>query len=190
MMRFRDMGIVLGLCLVAIVAQGQVGPNGMPLRPPPPPDTTHMQQQADQAREAALMPLKISYGKKSAEWTAPKLAELPHESITVHNDHTKTDQTFSGVPLIELLAQLGVPEKPKGKDLRLYLVAEGRDGYKVVYSIGEVTPDVHEATVLIADAMDGKPLAEGGPLQLMSTGEKRPARWVHDVVSIRIMAAE
>ena len=166
-MRRKDMKIVLGLCLIAVAAPGQVGPNGMPLRPPPPPDTTHMHQQADQARDAALMPLKISYGKKSAEWTAPKLAELPHESITVHNGHTNTDQTFSGVPLIELLTQLGVPEKPKGKDFRLYLVAEGRDGYKVVYSIGEVTPDVHEATVLLADAMYGKHLTEGGPLKLV-----------------------
>ena len=189
-MRRRDMGIVLGLCLIAIGAQAQVGPNGMPLRPPPPPDTTHMHQQADQARDAALMPLKISYGKKTAEWTAPKLAELPHESITVRNSHTNTDQTFSGVPLIELLTQLGVPEKPKGKDFLLYLIAEGRDGYKVVYSIGEVTPDKHEATVLLADSMDGKPLTENGPLQLVLTGEKRPARWVHDVVSIRIMSAE
>jgi hypothetical protein len=94
------------------------------------------------------------------------------------------------VPLIQLLTQVGVPEKPKGKDFRLYLIAEGRDGYKVVYSIGEVTPDVHEATVLLADFMDGKPLADNGPLQLVLTGEKRPARWVHDVVSIRIMSAE
>ena len=60
-----------------------------------------------------------------------------------------------------LLVELGVPQKLKGKDFRLYVVAEGRDGNKVVYSLGEISPDVHEGMVLLADSVDGKPLGEG-----------------------------
>jgi hypothetical protein len=96
-------------------------------------------------------PLKITFGEKSAEWTPEKLAALPHTTIKLYNEHAKADQTFAGVPLVELLKPLGVPEKPRGKDFTLYLVAEGSDGYQVVYSIGEVTPDVHDGTVLVAD---------------------------------------
>ena len=135
-------------------------------------------------------PLKITVGDKSAEWTPATLAGLPHRTITVYNEHAKTSQTYSGVPLIELLKPLGVAEKPHGKDLRLYVVAEGSDGYQVVYSVGEVTPDLHDGTVLVADTMDGKAIGDSGPLQLVATGEKRPARWVRNLTAIRVRTAE
>jgi hypothetical protein len=44
--------------------------------------------------------------------------------------------------------------------------------------------------VLVADSMDSKPLGATGPLQLVSTREKRPARWVRNLVAIRVRAAE
>jgi hypothetical protein len=135
-------------------------------------------------------PLKITFGDKSSEWTAAALAALPHKTITVFNEHAKANQTYSGVDLIDLLKPLGVPEKPRGKDFRLYLVAEGSDGYRVVYSLGEITPDVHDATVLVADAMDAKSIADDGPLKLVATGETRPARWVRNLVAIRVRTAE
>ncbi|MGD0631125.1 MAG: hypothetical protein ABR987_17490 [Terracidiphilus sp.] len=135
-------------------------------------------------------PLKIAFGDKSAEWTAATLAVLPHKTITLYNEHAKANQTYSGVELMDLLKPLGVPDKPHGKEFRLYLVAEGSDGYQVVYSVGEVTPDVHDGTTMVADAMDGKPIGAAGPLQLVTTGEKRPARWVHNLVAIRVRTAE
>ncbi len=192
-MEVRGLGILftLALSVAAPLAKAQsTGPNGVPFRPPPPPDTTLTRRQADQARDAVIVPLKISFGKKVAEWTAPKMAELPHENITLHNEHAKADETYSGVPLMQLLALLGVPQKLKGKDFRLYLIAEGSDGYKVVYSIGEVSPDVHDGTVLVADSVDGKPIGNNGQLQLVCTGEKHSGRWVHNLVSVRVMAAD
>jgi hypothetical protein len=135
-------------------------------------------------------PLKITFGDKSAEWTAGTLAALPHATLTVFNEHAKANQTYSGVPLIDLLMKLGIPDKPRGKDFRLYIVAEGSDGYAVVYSIGEITPDVHDGTVMVADSLDGKPLPGNGPLQLVATGEKRPARWVRNLAAIRVLTAQ
>jgi hypothetical protein len=118
------------------------------------------------------------------------LAGLPHVTVTVHNEHTKAEETYSGVPLIALLAPLGVSDKPRGKDLRLYIVAEGADLYEVVYSSGEITPDVSSSAVVVADTENGKPLTGDGPLKLIATGEKRPARWVRNLVAIRVFAAE
>ncbi len=135
-------------------------------------------------------PLKISYAGKEEEWTAATLAALPHTNIQVYNEHAKANQSFSGVLLSTLLGRVGVPASPRGKDFRLYLVARGSDGYEVVYSVGEVSPDVHDATILVADARDGKPLGDSGPLQLVATGEKRPARWVRNLVEIRVLTAE
>jgi hypothetical protein len=135
-------------------------------------------------------PLKISFQDKSAEWTVAKLAALPHKTLTVYNEHAKKNETYSGVALTDLLTPLSVPDKPHGKEFRLYLEAEGADGYVVVYSVAEVTPDVHDGTVIVADTLDGKPIGDDGPLKLVATGEKRPARWVRSLVAVRVLPAQ
>jgi hypothetical protein len=170
--------LLIGMGVSAVAAQ-------TPAQPPNPDQGMKMGKPAP-----AAGPLKITFGDRSAEWTAATLAALPHKTITVYNEHAKANQIYSGVELIDLLKPLGVPEKPHGKEFRLYLVAEGSDGYQVVYSIGEVTPDVRDGTVLVADALGGKPIGETGPLQLVLTGEKRPARWVRNLVAIHVRTAE
>jgi hypothetical protein len=135
-------------------------------------------------------PLVITFAGKSATWTAATLAALPHTTVAVFNAHTKAKETYAGVPLIDLLVKLGVPDKPRGKQFQIYLVAAGSDGYEVVYSLGEITPDVHDATVLVTDSENGKPIADDGPLKLVATREKRPARWVRNLVAVRVLTAE
>jgi hypothetical protein len=136
-------------------------------------------------------PLKIVFGDKSAEWTPATLAALPHQTVTVINSHTKASLTYSGVPLIDLLKQLRVPAKPMGKQLRLYLVAQGSDGYEAVDSLAEVAPELHNATVIVADTLGGNPLlADKGPLQLVTTGDKALTRCVRNLVAIRVLTAE
>jgi hypothetical protein len=49
---------------------------------------------------------------------------------------------------------------------------------------------VHDATVLVADSENGKPIADDGPLKLVATREKRPARWVRNLVAVRVLTAE
>jgi hypothetical protein len=191
-MRVKVEGIALLLALgMAAGAHGQTqGQNqGSPMNGDRPTlDTSRVQSELE--LKAAAGTLKISFGKKSAEWTPATLAPLPHVTLTVHNEHVNSDQTYTGVPLIELLKPLGVPDKPKDKEFRFYVEAEGSDGYVVVYSVGEVTPDVHDATVMVADAMDGKAIGDSGPMQLVATGEKRPARWVRNLVAVRVMEAK
>ena len=72
-------------------------------------------------------PMKVTFGDKAAEKTPAMLAALPHKAIKLWNEHAKACQAYSGVPLIDLLKPLGVPEKPHGKELRLYVIAEGAD---------------------------------------------------------------
>ncbi len=135
-------------------------------------------------------PLKITYGDKSAEWTPATLAALPHQSVTVINSHNKKSLTFSGVPLTDLLTQLGVPNKSEGPLLKIYLVTMGADGYKVVYSLAEVTPAVSHSAVIVADALDGKPLTSTVPLQLVNTSDKGLSRCVRNLVAVRVLTVE
>jgi hypothetical protein len=156
----------------------------------PPPDT-RLTKMEEETRVAMASPVKIAFGKKSQQWTAAKLAELPHESIQFTDPERRNVVTYSGVPLIALLVEVGVPQRPKGKDLRLVVVAEARDGNKVVYSLGEVSPEVHDGSVLLADSADGKPIGEeSGPIELICSGDRSPARWIRGVASIRVVAAD
>ena len=131
------------------------------------------------------------HGSKIIDFAA--LKAMPHKTVTVHNPHTNADETYSGVPLIDLLASLGVPHGKDlhGKALSDYVVATGSDGYKAVLALAEVDPEFHPGDVLVADTMDGKPLdAKTGPFKLVVTEDKRPARSVHSLVSIVVKAAE
>ena len=193
-MRVRLGVIALLLVVGGATGRGQMPQPQAPMQGPSPhggaPDMGRMQQQATVDAMAAKGPLKITLGHQSAEWTVETLAALPHKTVTVHNEHTKADETYAGVPLLDLLVKLGVAEKPRGKDFAVYVEAIGADGYKVVYSVGEINPDVHDAVVLVADSQEGKPIAADGPLKLVATRETRPARWVRNLVAIKVLSAE
>jgi hypothetical protein len=137
--------------------------------------------------------LTISVTGQAHIFTAADFAALPHQTVTFHNVHTKADETYSGVPLTDLLAKYGAPigDKLRGKGLSEYIVATGADGYKAVLSLAETDPSFHPGEVIVADSMDGKPLdAANGPFKLVVTDDKRPARCVHSLISIELRAAD
>lgn len=140
-----------------------------------------------------LLRVVPSHGIKPLVITPANLAAMPHKTITFHNVHTSADETYSGVPLIYLLGTMGVPRGKDlhGKVLSEYVVATGSDGYKAVLALAEVDPEFHPGDVIVADTMDGQPLDEkNGPFKLVVTEDKRPARSVHNLVSIDVKTAE
>lgn len=122
-----------------------------------------------------------------------QLKALPHITVTIHNSHTQAEETYSGIRLADLLTSLGAP---LGKELRgiaftSYVIASGSDGYQVVLSLGEIDPTFHPGEVIVADAMNSKPLDEhSGPLKLVVSEDKRPARAVRNLVSIELRSAQ
>jgi len=120
-------------------------------------------------------------------------AKLTQKTVTFHNVHTKADETYSGVPLTDLLAKYGAPtvDKLRGKAMSDYIVATGSDGYKAVLSLAETDPSFHPGDVIVANTLDGKPIGDkDGPFRLVVTEDKRPARCVHKLVSIELRAAD
>lgn len=153
-------------------------------------DMSHCMEMMSKEAPAPAGTLRVTFGDKSSDWTTATLAALPHSTVTVYNSHAKANETYTGVALMDLLVKVGVSEKPHGNDLRQYVVAEGSDGYKVTYSIGEVAPDLHDASVIIADGVDGKGLAGNGPFEMIDSRDKDPARWVRNLVALHVKAAE
>jgi hypothetical protein len=73
--------------------------------------------------------------------------------------------------------------------LATYVVAEASDGYRVIFSIGEIDPDVHDSEIIVADSINGA-VAMGanlGPLRLVVPHDKRPARWVRMLQSLTVV---
>ena len=68
-----------------------------------------------------------------------------------------------------------------------YVMAEGHDGYRVVFSLAELDSAFLDSELLVADTKDGAPLgANQGPFKLVAPHDKRPARWIRMLESITV----
>lgn len=107
---------------------------------------------------------------------AADLAQLPRLKVAAI-DHDGTQASFEGWPLGEVLAAS--------------VVAKAADGYRVVLALAELEPTITDKVVLLADRRDGKPLpASEGPWRLVIPSDKRPARWIRQIVSFTIVRPE
>jgi len=122
--------------------------------------------------------------------TIADLKKMPRKTLSVVNPHDKKTETYEGVLLEELLRRAGVAqgEKLRGNAMATYVVAEGSDNYRVIFSLAELDSGIIDSEVIVADTMDGAPIGAGiGPLRLVAPHEKRPARWVRMLTSITVV---
>lgn len=134
----------------------------------------------------------ISKGHAPITLGLAEIKAMPHVTVTVHNPHTSAEETYAGVRLSEFLIRVGAPlgKDLHGEALANYVVAVGSDGYKAVLALGEIDPSFHPGEVIVADAMDGKPLdTHSGPLKLVVSEDKRPARCVRNLTTIELESA-
>jgi DMSO/TMAO reductase YedYZ molybdopterin-dependent catalytic subunit len=138
---------------------------------------------------AAKLEIKGDVGKPLS-LSVEDLRAMPRKTLKVTNEHEKKDETYEGVLLSDLLKQAGVPSGSslRGAALATYIVAEASDGYRVVFSIGEIDPDVHDSEIIVADTMNGGAMGENvGPLRMVAPQDKRPARWVRMLRSLTVV---
>jgi DMSO/TMAO reductase YedYZ molybdopterin-dependent catalytic subunit len=124
------------------------------------------------------------------ELTIVDLKKMPRKTLSVVNPHTKTMEKYEGVLLEELLRRAGAAqgEKLRGTAMASYVVVEGADGYRVIFSLAELDSGVVDSDVIVADTMDGGAMrADIGPLRIVAPREKRPARWVRMVKEITVV---
>jgi DMSO/TMAO reductase YedYZ molybdopterin-dependent catalytic subunit len=123
--------------------------------------------------------------------TLSDLKKLPRKTLSVMNPHNKKTETYEGVLVEELLHRAGVPqgEQLRGPSMAIYVIAEAEDGYRVVFSLAELDSGILDSEVMVADTMDGAPLAaKQGPFRLVAPHEKRPARLVRMLKSITVVS--
>ena len=125
--------------------------------------------------------------------TVADLKKMPRKTLSVVNPHDQKKETYEGVLLEDLLQRAGVAhgEHLRGAAMATYVVAEADDGYRVVFSLAELDSGIVDSEIIVADTMDGAPLAaKQGPFRLVAPHEKRPARWVRMLKSITVSTAE
>jgi hypothetical protein len=130
-------------------------------------------------------------GGKNVVLSAADIAKLPQKTITatVHGSRV----TFGGVLLADVLAKVDLPtgEKFQGTAASYFLTVEAKDRYKAVFAWAELDSTFMEQPVCLVMKRDGKPLSEkDGPFETVVPGEKKDARWVRQVISLKIERAD
>lgn len=123
--------------------------------------------------------------------TAAEIAALPHQDVSL-DDHGKTVR-FEGVSVRLLLEKAGMTlgDSLRGKRLSSCLLVEAADGYRVVIALPELDPGFTDRVILLADKADGHPLdAKEGPFRIVVPGEKRMARWVRQVTTLKVVQVQ
>lgn len=126
---------------------------------------------------AAHAPSTPPPGRMELPWRADLLQGLPRHAVSM--DVHGTPFQCSGVDFVDVLRRAGaMPVDPlRGAHLARRVEVRARDGYTVVFSLGELDPTLGKQRVYVADQCDGKPLpAEAGPARLLIPGDSRPAR--------------
>ena len=121
--------------------------------------------------------------------TAKDFATMPRESVEMPDpDGGKT--IYEGVPLQEILKKAGISfgRQLRGKELAGYVLASAKDGYQIVFSLGELDPDLGGVRAIVADKRDGKPLFQyQGPVRLILPGDKAGARSVRMLEKLEVV---
>lgn len=119
-----------------------------------------------------------------------RLRALPRASIArMERDR---EARYEGVLLAEVLHLAGVPlETPMGRGaIGTYVVAVAKDGYQVLFSLGEIDPGLGASEILVADTLNGGPLpADDGPLRLVVKPDKGGARSARMLERIHVVKA-
>ena len=125
----------------------------------------------------------------SVEISLDSLRRMPQVEVK-GRIHDGPELVFKGPSLDALLRLAGAPEgrNLRGPALRLVVLAVARDGYAVVYSLAEISPDFGARQGIVALEQDGQPLSEkDGPLRIVLEGDQHPSRWIRQLERLSIV---
>lgn len=117
------------------------------------------------------------------------LEKYPVAEIKV-KDQKGDEHVYRGTDLSVVLDSAGVTlgRTLRGENLTKYVVVTAVDNYQVVYSLAEIDPEFASNLVLLTTHVDGKLLPKGeGPFRLVNQIDKRHARWIREVRSVKVL---
>jgi len=139
--------------------------------------------------QSQQLTIQTETGKQTA-LTRADIEALPHIKVTTQSPDSSS---YDGVALKTLLEKAGVEfgHSLRGKRMASCLLVEAADGYRVVIALPEIDPDFNDKQVVLALSQNGKPLdAKDGPYRIVIPDEKRMARWVKQVTTLKIVGVQ
>ncbi|MER5636165.1 molybdopterin-dependent oxidoreductase [Kitasatospora sp. NPDC002227] len=143
-----------------------------------------------------VSPAVLLHGRlaEPLELTVAHLRELPARRVDASFDCLSSGpqhHVFEGPLLWDVLrsARPLVDLAGRKQRLRHLVVVTGADGHLAVVSWAEFDPEFGAQQILLATAIDGRPLDQDGP-QLVVPADVCGARHVSGVTSVRLAAAE
>jgi hypothetical protein len=127
---------------------------------------------------------------KTKTLTPAELKALPHVTVSVHNAHNNKDESYSGVPVKDLLALVepAKGEGPKTSANMMVVIASATDNFHVAITLCDTNPECRNGQAIVADTLDGAPIATDGAFKLVLTEDKKPARWARNLSSLTVKA--
>ncbi len=136
----------------------------------------------------SLEPLSVA-GPAGAVHTlsAAQLQTLPRitGAATAHD----TRFSFEGYDLRDVLRLAGVTpvDSLRRGQLRRVVVFIGADGYSALIALSDLDPSIGGRRAILVDREDGQALpTERGPRRIIVEGDRRPSRWVRQVVRLEV----
>ncbi len=121
-----------------------------------------------------------------------ELKKLPRVETRTTDPHDPGKEIiYSGTPLVEVLKAGGLRLDSDTARIRetvaITVLVEATDGYRAVFALAELDPELTDRVILLADTKDGQPLPPNeGAVRVIVPGEKRPARWVRQVRALTV----
>ena len=127
---------------------------------------------------------------KSKTLTPADLKAVAHVTVSVHNTHSNRDESYTGVPIKDLLVLVepAKGEGPKVSTNMQIVVASATDGFHVALTLCDTNPECRSGQAIVADTQDGAPLTMDGAFKLILTEDKKPARWARNLQSLTLRA--
>ena len=124
-------------------------------------------------------------------YNLPVLAPVATLEATYTAAGTPVADTYTGIRLWDLLSDAGGATVTSAKNdiLSKYVVATGSDGYKAVFSLGEIDPNFGAQPVMVAYAdIVGQLGAQGsdGLARMVVPGDRAGGRYVSDLVKLDV----
>lgn len=145
--------------------------------------------QSPPAGDAGLLRIELA-GGAATTFSIADLERLPVETVDVR---LRDGPPFKvvGVSATTLLKLAGLDLSANLGGATVVgqaLVARAADGYVAVFGLAEADPHFGHAPLIVAwKNADGSPLRAGvGPVQLISSGEARPSRWVRQLQTLMV----
>jgi DMSO/TMAO reductase YedYZ molybdopterin-dependent catalytic subunit len=143
------------------------------------------------AGQAAPPPRTVAVGgdvSTPLTLSAADLKSMPRTTATLESHGTTAK--YEGVLLGEVLKRAGVPlgHELTGKVVATYVLITAADGYQALFALPELDPEFSDSQILLADAVDGHPLADTqGPFRVVAPHDKRAARSIRMVQKIDVV---